>query len=102
MHRLILGLVNKLSSIFGWLRLRLAVSALSSLNQKRNLISLPVLTDDVLLSLSILFHILGEFDSVSSTHSVLTEKFRKGYTSMVDFLRFRLIYMLVTRQEHVK
>jgi len=61
-----LVLVNKLSSIFGWLRLRLAVSAkpcspagksdyqpvglrfawlpaLSSLNQKRNLISLPVL-----------------------------------------------------------
>jgi len=50
-----LGLVNKLSSIFGWLRravakaalarrrLRLAVSALSSLSQKRNLISLPVL-----------------------------------------------------------
>ncbi len=58
-----LGLVNKLSSIFGWLRravakaalarrrLRLAVSALSSLEPKRNspaggqgLISLPVLS----------------------------------------------------------
>jgi len=56
------------------------------------------LTEDILLSLSILFHILDEFDSVSSTHSVLTEKFRKGYTLIVDFLRFRLIYMLVTRQ----
>ena len=47
-----LGLVNKLSSIFGWLRLRLAVSALSSLEPKRNspaggqgLISLPVLSE---------------------------------------------------------
>ncbi len=38
-----LGLVNKLSSIFGWLRLRLAVSTLSSLEPKRNLISLPIL-----------------------------------------------------------
>ena len=49
-----------------------------------------ILPMPLILSLSIFFQILGKFNSVSFTYSVLTGKFRKGYTSMADFLRFRL------------